>query len=193
MEEQTNNNVTKEPVESIIPTPTPRQSTNSWMQLTSNLPNDIPIAPNYQPRMPIGFRPTYITDPCRLTRRIYINMLNAVDTYTRLINIAPQQDRATIESLRSQMQILSIAILTIGQQLNFCTIIPLRTSSNSNLPNNYINALNITYNRVYTIFNQTLFLYEILGSNEFSTRLLIIINNLRSQLQTIDNLIAKNS
>lgn len=191
---QTNENIVVKPINEILPRSTPSNSSqNDWLQLFDTLPADIPTAPNFEPRVPINFRQFYITDPCRLIRRIYIHMLGAIDTYTRLLTIAPFDDINTIKGLRSQMRVLSIAMLSIGNDLNYCSIIPFRTSSNSNIPSNYINALNITYNRVYNIFYETIMLYDILGTNTNQTRLLIIINNLRNQLATIDDLINRNS
>ena len=190
-QKQTNNGTTISPIKEVLP----RQSseTNGWLQLIDNLPNDIPLAPNYNPRVPLNFTQFYITDPCRLIRRIYLHTLGAIDTYTRLLSLAPTNDLGTLRGLRSQMQVLSISILSIGMNLNYCSIVPFRVGSNSNLPNNYVDALYVTYNRVYTIFYETLMLYEILGTNTNQTRLLIIINNLRNQLATIDDLITKNS
>lgn len=184
-QKQTNNQI-ETPVKEVLP----RQSNQSqWLSLIDDLPNDVPTLPNYNPRVPLNFTSFYITDPCRLIRRIYLHMLGAIDTYSRLLTLAPQNDLSTIRGLRSQMQVLSISILSVGMDLGYCNIIPFRVGSNSNLPSDYNQALNVTYDRVYTIFYETLMLYEILGTNTNQTRLLIIINNLRSQLATLDTLI----
>ena len=194
MEEQ-NQNQTETPIEELLP-PTNNipsfASQNDWRQLFTNLSNTIPIAPNYGPRVPLNFNEYRITNPCRLYRRIYNNMLTSIDSYTKLLDLAPEADIGTIQGLRSQMQILSIAILSLALETRQCRVVPFRNTSNSNLPNNYLRALHVTYNRVYTVFFDTVMLYQILGTNQNSTRLLIIINNLRSQLATIDDLIIKN-
>ena len=196
MEEQKQNenneintpNVINEPTKTVLP-----QQSNEWISLFADLPSSVPTAPNYNPRVPLNFTRFYITDPCSLIRRIYLHMLGAIDTYTRLLTLAPEQDQGTIRGLRSQMQVLSISMLSIGQDLGYCNIIPFRVGSNSRLPSNYVDALYVTYDRVYNIFYETLLLYDILGTNTNQTRLLIIINNLRSQLATIDDLISRNS
>ena len=196
MEEQKQNenkeintpNVINEPTKTVLP-----QQSNEWTGLFTDLPSSVPTAPNYNPRVPLNFNRFYISDPCILIRRIYLHMLGAIDTYTRLLTLAVADDQGTIRGLRSQMQILSISMLSIGQDLGYCNIIPFRVGSNSQLPNNYLDALYVTYDRVYNIFYETLLLLDILGTNTNQTRLLIIINNLRSQLATIDDLISKNS
>lgn len=199
MEEQKQNNNNNKSIETpnLVNEPTktvlPQQSTYEWTGLFDDLPSSVPTAPNFNPRVPLNFTKFYTTNPCALIRRIYLHMLGAIDTYTRLLTLAPTDDQGTIRGLRNQMQVLSISILSIGQNLGYCNIIPFRVGSNSRLPNNYLDALSVTYDRVYTIFYETLLLYEILGTNTNQTRLLIIINNLRSQLATIDDLINKNS
>ena len=196
MEEQKQNdakqietpNVINEPTKAVLP----QQGELQWVGLFTDLPSSVPTSPDYNPRVPLNFTRFYISNPCSLVTRIYLHMLGAIDTYTRLLTLAPSGDQGTIKGLRSQMQVLSISILSIGQDLGYCNIIPFRVGSNSRLPSNYLDAL-YTYDRVYTIFYETLLLYEILGTNTNQTRLLIIINNLRSQLATIDDLISKNS
>ncbi len=197
MEEQKQNdakqietpNVINEPTKTVLP----QQGELQWVGLFTDLPSSVPTSPDYNPRVPLNFTRFYISNPCSLVTRIYLHMLGAIDTYTRLLTLAPSGDQGTIKGLRSQMQVLSISILSIGQDLGYCNIIPFRVGSNSRLPSNYLDALYTTYDRVYTIFYETLLLYEILGTNTNQTRLLIIINNLRSQLATIDDLISKNS
>lgn len=198
MEEQ--NKININPVDEIISTPPstalPRRNNNStnstqWNELFSNLPTNLPSSPNFEPRLPLNYRRIRYNDPCRLTRRIYLNMLNAIDYYTRLLTIAPSADLSTIRSLRSQMQILSVAILSYGQDLQYCSLIP-QFQGSSNLSNNYVLALNRVYRRVFTIYEQTLQLYFLTQSSNNSTTLLIIINNLKNQLFEIDNLIVAN-
>ena len=81
-QKQTNNGTTISPIKEVLP----RQSseTNGWLQLIDNLPNDIPLAPNYNPRVPLNFTQFYITDPCRLIRRIYLSVRYIFELLSRL-------------------------------------------------------------------------------------------------------------
>lgn len=167
-----------------------KQESINYADETAIFDNNLPLLRDYNPPTPLNFQNFYISNPCNLTRRIYLHMLGAVDTYTNLLTLAPESDRQTIRNLRNQMQILSVSILNIGFNMNYCTLIPFRNGSNSRLPQNYAQALTTTYSRVYTIFYECLLLLDIMGTNTNQTTLLVIINNLRSQLQTINQLIA---
>lgn len=159
-----------------------------WQNIIPALPDYIPIEPDYTPVNPSRSFNNPTLRPAQLSRRIYLDMRRAIQTYSQLIVIAPQGDRNTIQSLRSQMEIISVSMFYIYQNLSGATFPPRVFNHNPPLPRNYPLALQITYDRVYNIYLQTLTLLTLTQGSSNQTTLLIILNNLRSQLRTLQSL-----
>lgn len=157
-----------------------------------NLPASMPQESfDYQPPAPFRRRRIPILPPQLLSRRIYLEMQRATRDYADLETIAPQQDKQTISSLKSQMQILALTMLRIYNELSGRRNIPFFASNNMSLPNNYLRALQEMYSRVFHIHELTLRLFNRVGSAQISQTILIVLLNLKSQLNTLNNLIEK--
>ena len=162
-----------------------------WQSIIPAMPDYIPLEPNYKPLNPTRVFPVKNLGTAGLSRKIYLDMLRMVQTYSQLLLLAPPTDTVTINSLRLQMNLLSISMLNIYQTLSQTQNVPRLISWWTPLPNNYASALQIAYNRVFNIYLQTLTLFNqtaTFGSN-VSTTLIIIINNLKNQLKVLQNLI----
>ena len=169
---------------------------NENVSTDNNLTNYLPNLPQTMPQMPFDFVPPLPQRRFRipvlnnriLARRIYLEMVRATKDYGDLEAIAPQDDTRTINNLKNQMQILSLSMLNIYSNLNNRNSIPFFLSNNPPLPNDYARALREMYNRVYHIYELTLRLYNNVFDQQTAQTLLIIILNLKSQLNTLNNL-----
>lgn len=193
--ENNQNNPTETPVEPpttntpLTPNNRNNSANNSINLLLPNLPQDLPReSSNFVPPNPTRRYPFPLSRPEILSKRIYMEMIRAIKAYSELSSIAPSGDVATINSLKSQMQILSLSMLNIYQQLSRRKTVPFYLSHKIKLNSNYSVALQEMYNRVYHIYALTMRLYNITIGSNISTTLLIIIGNLSSQLRTINNL-----
>lgn len=166
-------------------------------QTSGNLFNFLPNFPQSLPQEPFDFMPPPpnqryrmpMLSPSRLSRRIYIEMTRAVKDYGDLENLAPAQDKQSINQLKSQMQILSLAMLNVHQNLAGRNSHPFYASNRARLPRNYGRALAEMYNRVYYIMELTARLYTITQNTSQAQTILIILLNLKSQLRTLNNLL----
>lgn len=174
------------------------QNPTNNSQTNQNLANFLPNMPSsmpqenfdYQPPAPFRRRRIPNLPPQNLARRIYLDMQRATRDYGDLEILAPEQDKQTINRLRGQMQILTLTMLRIYNNLNGRRNIPFFSSNNIRLPNNYPRALQEMYSRVFHIHEMTLRLYNRVDSQTAQT-VLIVLLNLKSQLRTLNNLISK--
>ena len=167
------------------------QKTPNILDYLPNFPNTMPQEEfDYQP--PTPFRRMRIPNltPQNLSRRIYLDMQRATKDYGYLETLAPQQNKQTINSLRGQMQILTLTMLRIYNHLNGRRNIPFFYANNSPLPNNYSRALREMYSRVFHIHELTLRLYNKVDSQTAQTVLLVLLN-LKSQLRELNKLLSQ--
>lgn len=166
-------------------------------QINQNLATYLPNMPqtmpqesfDYQPPAPFRRRHIPNLPPQNLARRIYLDMQHATMDYRTLENIAPNQDKQTISSLRGQMQILALTMLRVYNELNRRNNIPFFSRNKLPLPNNYTDALSEMYSRVFYIHETTLRLYNRLQDAQQSQTVLIVLLNLKSQLRTLNTLL----
>jgi hypothetical protein len=91
---------------------------NSFAVLLPNLPQILPQEPfEFQPPLPTRRFAMPMLSGKNLAKKIYVEMLRAIKDYGELEALAPQQDKKTISSLKSQMQILSLAMLNVYQAI----------------------------------------------------------------------------
>lgn len=159
-----------------------------WQTLIPAMPDYVPLEPDFQPPNPTKVFRVGNIGTSALSRRIYLDMRRAIQTYSQLILLAPSQDIQTIVSLRSQMNLLSISMLSIYQTLSNSQNVPRLISWWTPVPKNYVYALQTTYNRVFSIYLQCLNLFNQTAGTSITPSLLIIINNLKSQLKIIQSL-----
>lgn len=162
---------------------------SNFASFLPNLPNTLPqdnfefIPPPPQRRFPVPN-----LNSRGLSRRIYLEMLRAIKDYGDLEILAPEQDKQTISSLKSQMEVLSLAMLNVYQSLNGRPAIPFFMNHRVPLPRDYPRALVEMYSRVYHIHNLTLRLFNQVSGSSISNTVLIILLNLKSQLRTLSGL-----
>ena len=143
---------------------------------------------NFVPAFPQKRYHSMFLSTQHLTKRIYLEMQRAIKNYDELENIAPQEDKNTINNLKDQMEILSIAILNVYKTNYPKSRLPIFNTFRMRLSDDYKTALNQMYNRVYHILELTnKLLLKTSNANQRST-LIIVIANLKSQLNTLDNL-----
>lgn len=156
--------------------------------------------PRNFPREDDGFVPplppkryhSMVLNTQHLTKRIYLEMQRAIRNYDELENIAPQNAKSTINNLKDQMEIVSVAILNIYRNNYPNSRLPVFNTFRTRLSTNYQTALGQMYNRVYHIFELTNKLLLKTNNSSQRTTLVIVIANLKSQLNTLNNLKQQN-
>lgn len=152
--------------------------------------------PQNFPREDDGFVPPFpqkryhsmVLNTQHLTKRIYLEMLRAIRNYDELESTAPQEDKNAINNLKDQMEILSLAILNIYKTNYPKSKLPIFNTFRTRLSTNYQIALKEMYTRVYHILELTnKLLLKTNNANQRST-LIVVIANLKSQLNTLNNL-----
>lgn len=170
------------------PTIEPKQF--DYKSLLPNLPNNLPQEPyEFEPPLPSRNFFVPVFSPKLLARRIYNDMLSVIRDYGMLIAICGPENRSTLESLKSQMQILSIAMLNIYQNISGPSRIPFLSSSKPQIPKDCKKALQLVYDRVYAIHRLVLRLFTQNLDQQSTATLLVVLSNLKSQLKTLDKLI----
>ncbi|MBR4124474.1 MAG: hypothetical protein IKR12_02775 [Clostridia bacterium] len=143
---------------------------------------------NFVPAFPQKRYHSMLLSTQHLTKRIYLEMQRTIKNYDELENIAPQEDKNTINNLKDQMEILSIAILNIYKTNYPKSRLPIFNTFRIRLSDDYKTALNQMYNRVYHILElANKLLLKTNNANQRST-LIIVVANLKSQLNTLNNL-----
>jgi hypothetical protein len=186
------NNDTKDENENLIVQKVHSAKTNDEIIFEVLLPN----MPRSLPTLDVEFVPT---EPSRrfftanlnsrlLTRRIYIEMLRAIRMYGELERIAPNEDKESITNLKNQMEILSLAMLNIYGRITDRNKVPFFSGGGTKLSRDYQRALQQMYDKVWHIHNLTQRLINQTSDAQIRSTLLIIYTNLKSQLQTIENL-----
>lgn len=145
-------------------------------------------AEGFAPLLPQKKYHSMILNTQHLTKRIYLEMLRAIRNYDELENISPQEDKNTINNLKDQMEIVSVAILNIYKNNYPNSRLPVFNSFRTRLSADYRTALTQMYNRVYHIFELTNKLLIRTNISSQRTTLIIIIANLKSQLNTLNSL-----
>lgn len=164
------------------------QSTNLFDTLFGDYPRNLPTEPmDFKPPAPRKNYHFVILNTSHLAKRIYLEMMRAVSAYGQLLQIAPQQDKKTIENLQNQMEILSVAMLNIYGKLGERQSVPFMTSYRLPLSKNYDVALQEMYDRVFHIHELVIRLLARTG-DQFRSTLIIILTNLKSQLRTLNGL-----
>ena len=167
---------------------TQTSNTNLFDQLFADYPKNLPTEPfDFNPPNPRRVYHSMILSTSHLAKRIYLEMLRAINAYGQLLKIAPEQDKKTIENLQTQMEILSVAMLNIYGKLGQRQPVPFMNANRPPLSKNYKIALQEMYDRVYHIHSLVLRLLDRTGE-EFRPTLIIILTNLKSQLKTIKQL-----
>lgn len=162
---------------------------NNFATYLPNLPTTLPQeAFEFVPEAPRRRFPLPNLNSRGLARRIYLEMLRAIRDYRDLEMRAPESDRQTISSLKSQMQVLSIAMLNVYQSLNGRPSVPFFMSNRTPLSRDYQRALLEMYSRVYHIHQLTLRLFNQTTDSSVSNTILIVLLNLKSQLRTLRGL-----
>lgn len=161
----------------------------SISNLLSNLPSTLPTL-EYDFNPPIPRRKYFVPTLSNrlLTRRIYLEMLKVIRAYGELERIAPVEDQPTIQNLRNQMEILSLAMLNIYGKTTDSNRVPFFAGGGINLSKDYNKALFQIYDRVYHIHNLVFSLIAKTTDDSIKSTLVIIYTNLKSQLQTLFDL-----
>lgn len=166
---------------------TPKQF--DYKAILPNLPNNLPQEPyDFEPKLPNRefFVPFFSTRA--LAKKIYNDMLSASRDYARLISVCPKIDKDAVESLKSQMQILSIAMLNIYQNIAKSSKLPTANSAKPQIANDCKKALQLVYDRVYALHKLATKLFVQKLDEQSSAMLLVVISNLKSQLKTLEKL-----
>lgn len=170
-------------------TPQSKSVNQELLSFLPNMPNSMPQEEyDYTPPLPRRKFFLPIVNPVNLARRIYLNMLRAIKDYGDLENIAPDANKPAIRNLQSQMQILSLSMLNIYQNLNGRPRVPFYMSQYKMLSANYNIALQEMYDRVYLIYAMVLKLFRDNPNESLNNTLLVILSNLKSQLRTLNGL-----
>ena len=143
---------------------------------------------NFVPAFPQKRYHSMFLSTQHLTKRIYLEMQRAIKNYDELENIAPQEDKNTINNLKDQMEILSIAILNIYKTNYPKSRLPIFNTFRIRLSDDYKTALNQMYNRVYHILELANKLLLKTNNANQRTKLIIVVANLKSQLNILNNL-----
>ena len=165
---------------------------NSYQRLLPNLPQNLPQEPyDFEPKIPHKHYNIPKISARATAKKIYVLMLNAIKLYSKLLRITPSESRKTIDSLKSQMEILSVSMLNIYQNIAGVSKIPFYAHKKSKIPRTYIHAISKIYDNVYYIHQLVLRLFAQNVDTQTSAMLLIVLTNLKSQLKTLDSLKSK--
>ncbi len=161
---------------------------NLYPEFKTNLPME---SFDFEPKQPTKLYSFFCVSKQHLAKRIYLEMLRAITNYGQLISVANEQDKNTIENLKNQMEILSLAMLNLYGKMFSNSAVPFLTMHRTKLSKDYLTALKQMYNRVYHIHN---LVFKLLSKTDeqYRSTLIIIFTNLKSQLKNLDNLIIKN-
>ena len=191
MEEKNNNNIQNldNKTNKNIPSEENVDNYKCFVSESTEFPQNFPQQnDNFVPAFPQKRYHSMFLSTQHLTKRIYLEMMRAIKNYDELENIAPQEDKNTINNLKDQMEILSIAILNIYKTNYPKSRLPIFNTFRTRLSPNYQTALNQMYNRVYHILELVnKLLLRTSNANQRST-LIIVVANLKSQLNTLNNL-----
>ena len=179
--------------------PSPTSLTNCeqilavWRALFPTIPSGIGQLSNYTPQSCSGkeynFNFTTVLnqqETARLIREIYLRILRGLDTYSLLIRKESGDYQRQLVLLRTQMQVLSSAMLNVYQDYTVSNVVPLRNSINSCLPNNLKNAYCYLYDEIFYIYNLlSKLIFSLKTDTNFYSQLVTIINNLKYQLSII--------
>lgn len=165
-----------------------------WRSLFPTIPAGINLLSNYTPtsccdkKYNFNFTTTLTQQQiAKLIREIYLRMLLSLDTYSLLIRketaLATQRELA---ALRTQMQVLSSAMLNVYQDYTATNVVPLRNSINSNIPKNLKDAYCYLHDQIFYIyFLLSKLIFNLKNDSNFYGQLVTILNNIKYQLYVL--------
>lgn len=163
----------------------------TWQALFPTIPGGVNLLPNYTPqnlsqkKYDVNFTNLSDRQIAKLIREIYLRILRSLDTYSLLIKKESGNNQRSLVLLRTQMQVLSSAVLNVYQDYTAFNVVPLRVDINSFIPKNLKQAYLYLYNEIYCIYYLLTKLIFSLTNTNFNGQLVTILSNIKYQLNII--------
>lgn len=167
-----------------------------WRTLFPTIPGGIGVLSNYNPQTCSGKTYNFNfsnnlseKEIAKLIREIYLRVLRALDTYSLLIRNENSDNQKQLVLLRTQMQVLSSAMLNVYQDYTATNVTPLRNTINSCLPKKLKDAYCYLHDEIfYVYYLLNMLIFNLKNDTNFYSQLVIILNNLKYQLSILNTL-----
>ncbi len=167
-----------------------------WRALFPTIPSGISLLPRYSPasccnkNYNFNFSGSLTSQQtARLIREIYLRILRSLDTYSLVIKKGSNNFQKDLVLLRTQMQVLSGAILNVYQDYTATNVVPLRVSINSYVPKNLPDSICYLHDEIYHIYYLlSKLIFTLQNDTNFFGQLEIILNNLKYQLSILNTI-----
>lgn len=127
----------------------------------------------------------YKNNAIKLSRCMYLKILKIIDIYSKALLYASEEQKISLILLRAQMQVLSSAVLRVYLYLSPNALVPTKCNYKICLTKDFNAITNCLYNQTYIVYIMAEYLSSLLSETALNSQIILIINNLNSQLNDL--------